>query len=184
MRVVKYHDERRQEILDTARKLFLQNGTENTSVAMLVRQIGVAQGLFYYYFKSKEEIMDAVLAQMVEEFSRQLEACRQEAGDDFVNQLRALIRLLVETYETGRMNDPENWLCVHYRRQVCEHLYEVCAGLLAEGLRQGQVTAHNPQLLFQIIIGGSLLVLERQQVHRETIVEMILQILGLSVESH
>lgn len=56
-------EERRREIIDTARRLFGKNGYKNTQVKDIVQEVGVAQGLFYYYFKSKEEVLEAVAEQ-------------------------------------------------------------------------------------------------------------------------
>ena len=50
--------ERRNEIIETAGKLFEEKGYEQTQVQDIVNEIGVAKGLFYYYFKSKDEVME------------------------------------------------------------------------------------------------------------------------------
>lgn len=54
MRVTKEPEVRKQEILDTALKLFGENGYEKTSITDIAKAIGVAQGLCYRYFPSKE----------------------------------------------------------------------------------------------------------------------------------
>lgn len=56
-------EERKKEIVDAARKLFGVNGYKNTQVKDIVSEVGVAQGLFYYYFKSKAEVLEAVAEQ-------------------------------------------------------------------------------------------------------------------------
>ncbi|MDF2698465.1 MAG: hypothetical protein K0Q49_21 [Haloplasmataceae bacterium] len=63
MRITKPPEERKQEILATSRRLFEQNGFENTKISDIVKEIGVAKGLFYYYFKSKEELIKAIIEQ-------------------------------------------------------------------------------------------------------------------------
>ena len=60
-RVTKVPEERKQELIDTAERLFLEKGYEQTTVADIVREIEVAQGTFYYYFSSKEEILEAII---------------------------------------------------------------------------------------------------------------------------
>ena len=52
-RITKAPEERRQEILDTAMRLFYQNGYEKTSIADIAQEMHVAQGLCYRYFPSK-----------------------------------------------------------------------------------------------------------------------------------
>jgi len=47
--------------VDTARELFLQKGFEATSIAEILRESGVNSGSLYYFFKTKEELLLAVL---------------------------------------------------------------------------------------------------------------------------
>jgi AcrR family transcriptional regulator len=64
-RIVKAPDERRSELIATARQLFYTKGYERTSVSNIVEEIGVAQGTFYYYFDSKQAILEAVVEELV-----------------------------------------------------------------------------------------------------------------------
>ena len=62
-RITKEPAERRQEIIDTAMRLFYEKGYERTSITDIAREMGVAQGLCYRYFASKESIFDTALEQ-------------------------------------------------------------------------------------------------------------------------
>jgi AcrR family transcriptional regulator len=66
IRVVKKHDERRNEILDAAEKLFTEKGYVKTTINDILQEVGIAKGTFYYYFKSKEEVMDAVAVRYID----------------------------------------------------------------------------------------------------------------------
>lgn len=70
MRVVKEAEERRNEILDVAERLFGTKGFDQTSTNDILNEIGIARGTLYYHFKSKEDILDA----MIERISNQLVA--------------------------------------------------------------------------------------------------------------
>jgi len=63
MRITKEPEERKQEILDTALRLFQEKGYEKTSISDIAKAIGVAQGLCYRYFPSKEALFDSVVDQ-------------------------------------------------------------------------------------------------------------------------
>jgi AcrR family transcriptional regulator len=67
MRITKEPEERRNEILDTAEILFAEKGYAKATVNDILQAIGIAKGTFYYYFKSKEEVMDAIVMRFVEE---------------------------------------------------------------------------------------------------------------------
>ena len=64
-RTVKDTDESRSELIATAQELFFAKGYEKTSVSDIVNSVGVAQGTFYYYFGSKEAILEAVVEELV-----------------------------------------------------------------------------------------------------------------------
>ena len=61
VRTVKAPDERKAEIIEKAAKLFATKGLAKTSVSDIVKSVGVAQGTFYWYFKSKQEIINAIV---------------------------------------------------------------------------------------------------------------------------
>ncbi|EQF25589.1 bacterial regulatory s, tetR family protein [Clostridioides difficile CD160] len=60
-RITKEPSERKQEILDTAIKLFYENGYEKTSITDIAKHMNVAQGLCYRYFPSKESLFDSAI---------------------------------------------------------------------------------------------------------------------------
>jgi len=51
----------RTRLVETARMLFLKKGYEGTSVAEILREAGVNSGSLYYFFKTKEDLLLAVL---------------------------------------------------------------------------------------------------------------------------
>lgn len=61
LRISKPTDERRAEIVECARRLFVKNGFAATRISAIVREIGVSQGVFYYYFESKAAVIDAIV---------------------------------------------------------------------------------------------------------------------------
>ena len=64
MRVVKEANVRKNEILDTAERLFGTKGFDGTSTTDILNEIGIARGTLYYHFKSKEDILDAMIERM------------------------------------------------------------------------------------------------------------------------
>jgi TetR/AcrR family transcriptional repressor of nem operon len=51
----------RERIIDAADRLFYQQGYEQTSFADVAAAVGITRGNFYHHFKSKDEILDAVI---------------------------------------------------------------------------------------------------------------------------
>jgi len=59
-------EERKSEILDAAQKLFTEKGYNKTTVTDILNVHGLSKGVFYYYFKSKEEVMDAIVERIID----------------------------------------------------------------------------------------------------------------------
>ena len=66
-RTIKNPEERRRELLACAMRLFAEKGYDNVSVRAVAREAGVAAGLAYHYFDSKQALFDAT----IEEYARQ-----------------------------------------------------------------------------------------------------------------
>jgi AcrR family transcriptional regulator len=67
MRIVKEPEERKNEILDAAEKLFAAKGYEAATVNAILEAVNIAKGTFYYYFKSKEDVLDALIERRINE---------------------------------------------------------------------------------------------------------------------
>jgi len=66
-RIVKKPEERRQEIVKAARSLFQTKEYDQTTMQDVIESVGIAKGTIYHYFKSKKELLEAVIDDMVEE---------------------------------------------------------------------------------------------------------------------
>ncbi|HUL62468.1 MAG TPA: TetR/AcrR family transcriptional regulator [Methanocella sp.] len=73
MRISKDPMVRKGELIEAAEALFREEGYRQTSVSDIVKRIGVAQGTFYYYFKSKDDVLDAVIDYYIEGYQRAIE---------------------------------------------------------------------------------------------------------------
>ena len=86
---------RMAEILDAAEELFYARGYHETAISDIVKSIGVAQGTFYYYFKSKDEILDALINRRLSEFSRDLEMLVASTTLNPLQKLEEIIRTML-----------------------------------------------------------------------------------------
>jgi AcrR family transcriptional regulator len=72
-RVTKDPQIRIAEIIGVAEELFNARGYQETQISDIVKAIGVAQGTFYYYFKSKEEVVEAIVRRKVDRILGEVE---------------------------------------------------------------------------------------------------------------
>ena len=59
-------DSRREAFLDTAEELFTEFGYENASIERLISRLGVSKGAFYHYFRSKSDLLDAMIDRILD----------------------------------------------------------------------------------------------------------------------
>ena len=159
-RITKDPEERRKEILDTAEELFMKNGYENTAISDIVKTLGVAQGTFYYYFKSKNEIVNAILERFMDTLFRNSISILQEPGlnskDKIQNIVRALLSLSRDRGELVLfMHDKKNEL-IHYRiaQKYIESFFPVMSSLVRQGLSEGLFEMEYPDGVTRILLTG------------------------------
>lgn len=133
-RITKPPEERRQEIIDTAMKVFYEKGYEKTSISDIAREMHVAQGLCYRYFSSKEELFDTALDQYATLQVQRL--CANMRPDMSLSELAANAPSFLETenddsYAEKFYHDSGNTK-FHWQLslKVCEKLQPIVADFL------------------------------------------------------
>lgn len=58
----------KQNILNTALKLFSTNGYEATGIEQITNEVGIKKASFYSHFKSKQELLDTLIIQITERY--------------------------------------------------------------------------------------------------------------------
>lgn len=81
----------RRAILDAAREVFAELGYESATVRDIIRRTGLASGTFYNYFRSLDEVFEALADDGAARFRPILRAC-WEASNTFEGYLRAAIQ--------------------------------------------------------------------------------------------
>ncbi|MFA5123637.1 TetR/AcrR family transcriptional regulator [Zavarzinia sp.] len=86
--------ETRRQIVEAADRLFYEQGFEATSFADIAADVGLSRGNFYYHFKTKDEILDAVIALRLANTRAMLEAWEQDASAP-ADRIRRFVHILV-----------------------------------------------------------------------------------------
>jgi AcrR family transcriptional regulator len=94
---------RKNEFLEAAQALFNEKGFENTSVDDIVQRMGVAKGLFYYYFKSKEALLQIIVERLIDEIESSISAVMEKRGITALERFRELIMASSDVASRGKM---------------------------------------------------------------------------------
>jgi len=95
-------EEKRKLILDSAVRVFARRGYHGSRVGDIAEEAGVAHGLLYHYFSSKEEVLQTIFrenwGELIERF-RAVEAADEPAAE----KLAGIAKILLRTWR----NDPD-----------------------------------------------------------------------------
>src|SRR5450830_248907 len=83
----------RVRLVETAARLFHEQGYEATGVATILREAGVHSGSLYHFFSSKEDLLAAVLDRYLEKLRPEILDRAESAADDPIDRVFALLDL-------------------------------------------------------------------------------------------
>lgn len=152
MRVVKEAEERKNEILDVAEKLFGTKGFDNTSTSDILNEIGIARGTLYYHFKSKEEILDAMISRMTNRLIEKAKAIVDQKNIPVLERLTMMmLSLNVSEGKFGQellmqAHKPQNAL-MHQKmeKHLLSGINPIIADLIKEAAKQGICQTDYPE---------------------------------------
>ncbi len=143
MRVVKDAQERRNEILDVAERLFCKKGFDNASTNDILNEIGIARGTLYYHFKSKEDILDAMIERLT---NQMVEKAAAIALDESIPVFERLTRTMLSLNIDNELGDmimeqvhrPQNAL-MHQKLEdrLLGRVNKLITKIAEDGIRQG-----------------------------------------------
>jgi TetR/AcrR family transcriptional regulator, transcriptional repressor for nem operon len=84
----------RRQIVEAADRLFYERGFEATSFADIATEVGLSRGNFYYHFKTKDDILCAVIALRLANAQAMLKAWEDDAGTP-TERVRRFIHILI-----------------------------------------------------------------------------------------
>lgn len=138
VRIVKKAEVRRTEIIEAARFLFQTQEYEKVTMQEVMERLGIAKGTIYHHFQSKEELLEAVVENIVEEQIMQMQQVVDEAEGSALDKLRLLV-------QAGRSAEggEEILKTLHHSGNVTMHTRLLAAALIGQAplyaglIRQG-----------------------------------------------
>jgi AcrR family transcriptional regulator len=156
MRIVKDPEIRKNEILDAAEELFTLKGFDGTSTNDILERVGIARGTLYYHFKSKEDIMDALIERIN---ARVLSAAKEAASDKSVpvpeRLLRTVAALKISEQNTTVMEHihrPQNAL-MHQKIQktMLKSIPPILTEIIRDGIKEGLLNTPFPYECMEMV---------------------------------
>jgi AcrR family transcriptional regulator len=98
--------ESQRRIFASALKLFAEHGYAATSVKMIAQDAGIAQGLLYNYFSSKDDLLRAIVAQSMADVRASFALAEEwsAGGSPIEGLIRAAFQVIVEKRDFWRLS--------------------------------------------------------------------------------
>jgi AcrR family transcriptional regulator len=167
VRVSKEPRERRNEILDTAEKFFAVKGYEQTTIVDILNEIGIAKGTFYYYFKSKEEVMDAIIMRIVTADAEAAKAIADSSDMPAIQKLLAILfsqkpgptdnkeALTEQFHQSGNAEMHQKTLV-----QTIKHLSPILTTVVEQGIDEGVMATPYPRETVDFLLAAGQVILD------------------------
>ena len=161
MRIIKDPTERKNEILDCAEKLFTSKGYTQTTINDVLNELNIAKGTFYHYFKSKEQMMDAVVMRFIAQGVTAARAVADQPDLSATEKMRLLIvgvtpdnkhkdQAIEQMHQSGNAELHQKSLV-----ETVRQLSPILAEIVIQGIREGSFKTEQPHETVEFLIAGS-----------------------------
>ncbi|MEG1074252.1 MAG: TetR/AcrR family transcriptional regulator [Ruthenibacterium sp.] len=156
----KYPEETVRLIVEEARKLFIENGYENTSIQDIIDHLGgLSRGAIYHHFKSKEEIFEAVCQKIGDENVLYYDKIRDDTTQNGLEKLKTVIRSAyanpnneaVIAMTSKIMSDPKfmmNQITASFEVVAPQYIEPI----IRQGIADGSIQTDYPKELAEVLI--------------------------------
>ncbi|MCH3916290.1 MAG: TetR/AcrR family transcriptional regulator [Spirochaetia bacterium] len=142
---------KKEDIIAAALAMFRKKGVNNTTVSDIAKEAHVAQGTFYNYFRSKDDIFAEVLEKATEHTLEETQKTVQKEDIGPVEKLKLLVQ---QDFMMNRRND-SLFDVLHEPRYAYAHqkyivnrilkLKPICAGLIRQSVDAGYFDTPYPE---------------------------------------
>ena len=138
---MKKGEKRKQELIRIAYRMFVSRGYEHTSVDDIIGEAGIAKGTCYYYFKSKEQMLEEVIGMMLQAEAEKARAVLRSdlSVPEKIVGIIASIRIEREEKTIDdALHEPENILMHNkIRERIIDLIVPILSEAAEEGVREG-----------------------------------------------
>jgi len=140
-------EQRRADLVEAGRTLFLSKGVAATSLEDITSRAGVSKGLFYLYFRSKDDLLQALQDQFSAELADRIRAATNSVAD-WGARLDACVEAISRSYR--EQHDLHEVLFRHGGHVSASHrashtlVLQALSDLLASGVAAGAFDVDDP----------------------------------------
>lgn len=159
-RVIKHPEIRREQLLDISARLFAERGYERTTVEDVIRQAGLSKGAFYYYYPSKEALLEALATRIASRALAGLQPVLEAEGLTAVERLNRFLGqgrrtddapATISTFES--VFRPEDIVLYHRLHAVVTAvMLPPLTRIVEQGVAEGSMRSNSPRTTAELVL--------------------------------
>lgn len=158
-RIVKSPTDRKSELVETARHLFQTKGYDDVTMQDVMDTLGIAKGTIYHYFKSKDELFEAVIESIVETNINHMQTIVETASGTALEKIKMLAKAGDISAENANilqgLHQPDTG-AMHSRilASMITKQAKLYEQLIKQGCKEGVFAVDNPLECAELILAG------------------------------
>ena len=153
---------KRDLILDAMQELMLTDNVQSISVSEIAQKAGIGKGSIYYYFSSKNDILEAVIERS---YSRVLDGGKELAaagGMDAFQKMEIIYRACLDSSLVlhhqeeviGTFNELQQGALIYqnYARMIITKLEPILSDIIRQGILEGNIRCEYPDETARIVL--------------------------------
>ena len=152
---------KREQILDAMQELMGSSNVQAISVSDIAQKAGIGKGSIYYYFSSKNDIIDAVIERS---YSRVLDAGKELAASSHMDAFKKMELIYHACLDSstelrrqeaiGTFNEQQESAFIHqkFARIIITRLKPILTDIIRQGMEEGTIHCEYPEETAQIVL--------------------------------
>ena len=149
--------DKKEIILDALRNLFKEGKAGTASVSDIAKEAGIAKGGMYYYFRSKEEVLDALVTREYEDIIKSCDALIDQSEENAIMKLALLLKSYRSSYVDASLDEylhmPQN-AAIHQKSlaKILSSLSQIISRIIKQGIEEGTFICDYPEEYSEIMM--------------------------------
>lgn len=155
----KYPEETVRKILDTAERLFVEKGYDQTSLQEIITETGLSKGAIYHHFTSKEDILYSVCDRIGRRNGQALAQVRDDPSLTGLEKLRTMFKVSMQPERQAKMfsmmpylMDNAKFLVAEMRSIFAEVVPVFVEPIIRQGVADGSIRTSCPKELAEAMM--------------------------------
>lgn len=155
-----HNNQKRDIILDAMQQLMNKSNAQSISVSDIAKEAGIGKGSIYYYFKSKEEILEAVIERSYSDAIEKSKRLLETQNMDALTKMEIIFRTCRDSslellrQESNSFFELQQSALLHQQfiRIMIRNLRPILADIIRQGNTEGSMDCKSPEEVSEIVL--------------------------------